>query len=323
MIWPNGNSNDEIENGVNGVNGNDVPPSNKQQIPFIIQKIGRGKKEEIEEITRMCIDVFFNEQEDAKINEDGIKKQTPPWRALQLAYLGNLQKGDILARNAFKQNDLVDLIVARRVYAVPGTTQINGNIADLVEDPSQIYNMGEADSQNIESGEMIYMTGEIIGYSEVSEKSFGLGAGFDATATTTTIETTSQGKRKKKVGEKPRPYLSNLSVVEYARQSGVGSKLLDACEQTVRDWNAGYTEIVLQVEEDNQTAIQFYKRRGWEYVFADPTCRRFDTSGFFLKESRITKYAMIKRLTNGSENGEGASDAPSFIQKLKNSFFVQ
>ena len=83
-----------------------------------------------------------------------------------------------------------------------------------------------------------------------------------------------------------------------------------------------------QVEEDNPNAIQFYKRRGWEFVFADPTCRRYDTSGFFLKESRITKYAMIKRLdknTNENDsNGDTNDDAgTSLIQKLKNSFFVQ
>ncbi len=38
-----------------------MPPN--QRVPFIIQKIGRGDKENIEEITRLCIDVFFNEQD--------------------------------------------------------------------------------------------------------------------------------------------------------------------------------------------------------------------------------------------------------------------
>ena len=114
-------------------------------------------------------------------------------------------------------------------------------------------------------------------------------------------------------------------MVDYARRSGVGSKLLDAAESAVRNWNAGHTEIVLQVEEDNTNAIQFYKRRGWDFVFADPTCRRYDTSGFFLRECRITKYAMIKRLdaiTPDATNDSDESDSTtSFIEKFMNSFF--
>jgi len=229
------------------------------------------------------------------------------------AYLRNFQQGDILARNAFKQDQLVNLIVARRVYPSSDATNINGNKAEIIYDERQIYNSDLLSATAGKSGEK-YVTGEIVGYSEVSEKLFGLGSNFD-------------NSRSKSSSDRPRPYLSNLSVVEDARQSGVGSKLLDACEESVREWNAGHTEIVLQVEEDNLTAIGFYKRRGWEYVFADPTCRRYDTSGFFLRESRITKYTMIKRLDSvtdeENEDGEENDPASSFIRKLKNSFFVQ
>ena len=308
MKWENNNSQGQQtrNNNINGNNKQD-PPS-KPRIPFVIQKIGRGNQLEIEEITRMCIDVFFNEQKDATTNNNigGDKKQVAPRKSLQLAYLQSFQKGDILARNAFKQDQLVDLIVARRVYPISDTTKVNGNQVNFIDDESQIY--------NVENGDYRYRTGEIIGYCEVAEKNFGLGGSFN----------TNGGNS----GETPRPYLSNLSVVEYARQSGVGTRLLDAGEEAVLSWNAGHTEIVLQVEEDNPTAVQFYKRRGYEFVFADPTCRRFDTSGFFLKETRITKYALIKRLddtmTNGSNGDEGESDAASsFIQRLRNSFFVQ
>lgn len=288
--------------------GNQLPPPpSKQCVPFVIQKIGRGKTSEIEEITRMCIDVFFNQQDEQNVNgDDNRKKKTAPWKALQLAYLRNFQQGDILARNAFKKDQLVNLIVARRVYPL-SDTNVDENKADIIDDVSQIYNLEPLSSTKK------YITGEIVGYSEVSEKLYGLGSSFD--------------NQRSKSPRDIRPYLSNLSVVEYARQSGIGSKLLDACEDSVRDWNAGHTEIVLQVEEDNLTAIQFYKRRGWEFVFADPTCRRYDTSGFFLRESRITKYTMIKRL--GSVTDEEKKDeedidpASSLIQKLRNSFFVQ
>lgn len=310
--WGN-NAEGRKDNSINVDDDNRAQASTQgRRVPFIIQNIGRGKNSEIDEIVRLCIDVFFNEQEDVAANGEGGKKQVTPWKALQLAYLRNFQTGDILARNAFQQDQLVDLIVARRVYPVPSGTKINGNREGFIDDVTRIYNAERPTSTN--GGEVMYSTGEIIGYCEVSEKNFGLGDNFET-------------RRRKDATKMPRPYLSNLSVVEGARNSGVGSKLLDACEEAVRNWKANHTEIVLQVEEDNPTAIQFYKARGWEFVFADPTCRRYDTSGFFLRESRITKYAMIKRLDavgNLGKTPEKASDIrSSLIQKLRSSFFVQ
>ena len=77
--------------------------------------------------------------------------------------------------------------------------------------------------------------------------------------------------------------------------------------------------MVLQVEEDNTDAIRFYKKRGWTFLYADPTCRRFDTSGFFLKESRITKYAMVKQIRTNND-AENATKSP--VERLKNMWFV-
>merc|ERR1719310_2647087 len=105
--------------------------------------------------------------------------------------------------------------------------------------------------------------------------------------------------------------------MESARQSGIGSRLVDACEEAVLDWDAGHKEIALQVEEDNQSAIQFYKKRGYEYVFSDPTCKRYDTSGFFLKENKVTKFAMIKKLENRRQTREEVSDPPSLVDRLR------
>lgn len=124
--------------------------------------------------------------------------------------------------------------------------------------------------------------------------------------------------------ENPVPYLANLSVSKAARQSGIGSKLLEVSEDVARDWDAEL--MVLQVEEDNADAIRFYKKRGWEFVYADPTCRRFDTSGFFLKESRITKYAMVKQISsngNGSDKtSRGKTTVKSASEELKSKWFV-
>ena len=309
------------------INGNNINNrGGKQGTPFIIQKIGRGTKSEIEEITDMCIDVFFNEEKKTDPNNEGSnpsskKKRVKPWKALQLAYLGNMQRGDILARNAFKPEQKVDLIVARRVYPVTDTAQIVDLIDDntkntqtssnIISDKSEIYNIDQ-------SKEIMYVTGEIIGYVEVMEKQFGLGGNFNNEKPKPIIN---NRKRKKQSGEKPRPYLGNLSVVSYARKSGIGSKLVETCEKVVMNWNRGHTEIVLQVEDDNKSAIQFYKRRGYEFVYADPTCRRFDTSGFILKETRVTKYAMLKRLPVANRSKD--EEASDIGQKLKGFFFAQ
>ena len=153
-----------------------------------------------------------------------MKKRVKPWKALQLAYLGNMQRGDILARNAFKPEQKVDLIVARRVYPVD-TAQIVDLIDDnnrqtssnIISDKSQIYNIDQ-------SKKIMYATGEIIGYVEVMEKQFGLGGNFNNEKPKPIIN--NRKKKKKQSSEKPRPYLGNLSVVSYARKSGIGSKLV-------------------------------------------------------------------------------------------------
>jgi len=317
-------SSEKIKSSENNINGNNINDrGEKQGIPFIIQKIGRGTKSEIEEITDMCIDVFFNEEKKTDTNNGEVssnkKKRVKPWKALQLAYLGNMQRGDILARNAFKPEQKVDLIVARRVYPVD-TARIVDLIDDnnrqtssnIISDKSQIYNIDQ-------SKKIMYVTGEVIGYVEVMEKQFGLGGNFNNEKPKPIIN--NRKKKKKQSGEKPRPYLGNLSVVDYARKSGVGSRLVQTCEEVVMNWNRGHTEIVLQVEDDNKSAIQFYKRRGYEFVYADPTCRRFDTSGFILKETRVTKYAMLKRLPVANRSKD--EEANDIGQKLKGFFFAQ
>ncbi len=311
-----------LESLQNGKSKNDDDQSSstndtRQRVPFIIQRLGRGTKQEVDEITQLCVDVFFNEQDD--LPNDSDKNPVAPWKAVQLAYLRNYQRGDILSRNAFKKDELVDLIVARRVYSVDASTNLNENAKVIEDSDDHIFN---ADQLPAESK---FVAGEIIGYCEMMEKKFGLGGNFEGDPEEdNAIE--DENEEEKEVEEKLRPYLGNLSVVKYARRSGVGSKLMDEGEQVVREWDAGHTEIVLQVEEDNPSAIQFYKRRGWEFVFADPTCRRYDTSGFFLKESRITKYAMIKRLDDQKADQNGSREAKntgeSLMDKLRNSFFV-
>ena len=276
------------------------PPKSSPKVPFVIQRIGRGNKKEIEELTRLCIDVFFNEQNN-EIDGSTSTQIVPPWKAVQLSYLRNSQSADIFTRNAFKKNQNVDIIVARRVYSLPAGEY--GKKVKYVNQSDQIFNRDQLPRDGDERSNLVL--GKIIGYCEVIEKNFGLGGKFSS--------------------DKPRPYLANLSVSKSARQSGIGSKLLDACDEVVRDWKAGHTTIVLQVEEDNTDAIRFYKKRGWEFVYADPTCRRFDTSGFFLKESRITKYAMVKQIDDGNDRDTSAERNTTELtplQKVKSLWFV-
>lgn len=269
-------------------------------IPYVIQKIGRGNKKEINELTRLCIDVFFNQQgnERSSGGDTSTREATQtvtPWKAVQLAYLRNSQAGDILARNAFKKNQKVEIIVARRVVD-SANENTNDKTVKYVEETDRIYN---GEKLTAACDQMTLALGEIIGYCEVIEKNFGLG------------DKISSGK--------PLPYLANLSVSKTARQSGIGSNLLDVSEEVARDWKAD--RMVLQVEEDNADAIRFYKKRGWQFVYADPTCRRFDTSGFFLKESRITKYAMVKQI-GSDDNDSDKATKKSPVDRLKGMWFV-
>lgn len=92
-----------------------------------------------------------------------------------------------------------------------------------------------------------------------------------------------------------RPVISNLAVAERARRYGIGSSLVEACEEEAQKW--GFSDMVLQVEEDNDLAREFYQARGFEALFADPAARRYDTSGFLLNNVRCTKLTLRKVLT--------------------------
>ncbi|EJK64398.1 hypothetical protein THAOC_14868 [Thalassiosira oceanica] len=277
----------------------DSTKTGRNKVPFIIERIGRGDDDQIEKIAAMCVDVFFNPSKNLEAGRQlSASKNTPAWRSLQLAYLRSAQIGDMRSRRAFKKDSKVELIIARRIDQKP-PAELEEHCEVMGTNTTGIYN-----SEQLllgESGDLV--KGPIIGFCEVSERKFGLGKGYNDT--------------------KARPYISNLSVIESARESGIGSRLVDACEEAVLDWDAGHKEIALQVEEDNKSAIQFYKKRGYEYVFSDPTCKRYDASGFFLKESKVTKFAMTKRLPNQSRTGGEVIDPPSFVDRLRNSFFVQ
>ncbi len=95
------------------IRGNDVP--------YVIMKLDQSEgraslNEQIEEISAMCIEVFFNP--DNRSNE--FPRMTAPWKELQLAYLRNVQGGDLnirargLSLSGGKRKN--EMFVVRRVY---------------------------------------------------------------------------------------------------------------------------------------------------------------------------------------------------------------
>src|SRR5579872_7566210 len=58
-------------------------------------------------------------------------------------------------------------------------------------------------------------------------------------------------------------YVMHLCVKEGFRSMGIGTKLLEEVEKRIKRLNSKHEPILL-VEEDNATAIAFYKKHGWE-----------------------------------------------------------
>ena len=90
-------------------------------VPYVIMKLDQSEgraslNEQIEEISAMCIEVFFNP--DNRSNE--FPRMTTPWKELQLAYLRNVQGGDLnirargLSLSGGKRKN--EMFVVRRVY---------------------------------------------------------------------------------------------------------------------------------------------------------------------------------------------------------------
>ena len=120
-----------------------------------------------------------------------------------------------------------------------------------------------------------FVRGEIFGFCEITKRAYGIGQVNEM--------------------ESDRPVLTNLAVSKTARELGIGSKLLDECERHVA-YNWKFNEIILEVDDYNAPALDFYGKRGYDIIFSDPASRRYDVSGFFLKKVRCTRRIMRKVL---------------------------
>lgn len=178
----------------------------------------------------------------------------------------------------FTPSSMRSMFVAKAAEPVPAVKYND----DVIHDLSSIYN-----SEYLSGGETdFFKPGKIIGFCQITARQFDL-------------EPPSLSTEKKKNSSKRKlyPILTNLAVEASARKSGVGSQLLSCAEEAVtQQWNPPYRELVLQVEDDNPNAIQFYKRRGFKELFADPNTSRYDTSGVFLRKEQSTKLCMRKEL---------------------------
>jgi len=277
-----------VQNGKKSENSNDDP------LPFIIESVSaRSKVNVFEEITGLCIDVFFNEEAEKKAEERS-KGNASPWKKFLLAYLRNLQTGDFRTRKfEFNRGVRNEMFVARNVLPLPESS----NFEDI--DPissNEIFNIKSL------KGASNFRRGEIIGFVDITEKNIGIAESMENDVSESNEEnTTSQRKM--------RPVLTNLAVKKEARKSGVGSRLVDTCEKAVLAWDPPmasreHSKMILQVEESNSNAQTFYEKRGYKVLFKDPSCRRLDSSGLLLKKVPTTKICYIKDLKSRSNAGK-------------------
>lgn len=274
------------------------------QVPFIVERIEKARETEFREISEMCIEVFFNAPDDN--DEVGASKKLSPQftKGWQLGYLRSRQYSDLRARMFMggKSSPNSDMFIARRV--VPNSPAAQKRKLAVIDDTSTIVNGRYLPPSDRNS----YVGGEIVGFCEVSARRVGLPRSvmldcddtrlYDDECELLDDENKEEAPQLTKNEPSPyRPLLTNLAVKEVARRSGVGSRLVVACEDIVASsWDSPYAELLLQVEDDNPNAVQFYEKRGYKIMYSDPATRRYDTSGLFLKEVRSTKVLMRKSL---------------------------
>jgi ribosomal protein S18 acetylase RimI-like enzyme len=193
-----------------------------------------------------------------------------PWKEVQIGYLKTLQAGD-LKRRRQRYPRSNEMFLA---YEVKPATGKDAMTKPLILNVNQIQNLPPSSSSKSNEPQE-FVRGRILGFTEITQRPYGLGGVDDATPN--------------------RAVLTNLAVSPIARKSGIGSKLLKACEDhVVRKWDM--KEIVLEVEDYNGNALEFYSKRGYQIMFSDPASRRFDVGGLFLRKVRCTREILRKPL---------------------------
>lgn len=268
-------------------------------------------------IANLCIDVFFKELLDP--TGKGSVNLLKSW---QISYLKNLQAAD-LERRRNRCPTTNEMFLAYEVKKTEGMTDVLSQPLLMDEELEAAFNLnGNKNNKNNKIDEdACYVRGELLGFVEITQRSYGLGGVAGAS---TPVESSSSSSTSTDLLEdlsllvkerQMRPVLTNLAVLKDSRKYGIGSKLLDACEAHVIDtWKMN--EIVLEVEDYNDGGLEFYKRRGFEVLFSDPASRRYDIQGFWLSKVRCRRDIMRKVVENKPTNMI-MQGADSFFRRIR------
>ena len=243
-------------------------------------------------------------------------------KAWQIRYLKNLQAAD-LERRRNRQPDTNEMFLAYEVRKTTGTGEALRQPLLMDDELAGAYNLPPpGDNGGDDEEDACYVRGDMLGFVEVTQRPYGLGTNADAGssaallaaaamagAAAATAAGAAAGGGSDSLSEPPgssssfspknnnnnRPVLTNLAVRKPFRGCGIGSKLLEACEEhVVSGWKMN--EIVLEVEDYNDSGLEFYKRKGYTVLFSDPASRRFDIEGFWLSKVRCRRDIMRKTL---------------------------
>ncbi|KAG7337055.1 acyl-CoA N-acyltransferase [Nitzschia inconspicua] len=298
----------------------DVPPA------FVIERISNMPINDklFERISNMCIDVFFKEQlTDAQFLEgtNGDDQQQSlkpgklyPWKDWQIGYLKNLQASDLRRRRS-RFGATNEMFLAYEVLtAAPSVARSR----PLILDTGTIYNLSSLTSEKGEE-DTCYVRGKLLGFVEITQRPYGIGSPTANDDSTQEIFVNSDGTTDGDTAADPRPLrpvLTNLAVTKEARKYGIGSKLLDECEQHVRKrWKLH--EIILEVEDYNTEALKFYLKRGYHVLFSDPASRRYDVRGLWLRKVRCRREVLRKVFHRMDTAGLMESGAMDFFRKVR------
>eukprot|EP01035_Chromulina_nebulosa_P016920 gene16920-22411_t len=112
------------------------------------------------------------------------------------------------------------------------------------------------------------------------------------------------------------PKITNLSVNPTYRNKGIGTKLLEEAITKAKDW--GHEQVYLEVEDDNISAINLYKKLGFQ-MLCHHNVEVFDTSGIFLRRTFKPAGGWVrdKLLNRDSDDIDIAVDNQSGVEFAK------
>jgi ribosomal protein S18 acetylase RimI-like enzyme len=180
------------------------------------------------------------------------------------------------------------------VYNLPSPSSVFGQQSPMSTKYDVLTVDNTVDQENTDN----YVRGGLLGFVEITQRQYGLGAAGGWKGGKTNSDTPF------------RPVLTNLAVAPAARKFGIGSTLLEVCEFHVQnEWKLH--DIVLEVEDYNEKALQFYTKRGFQVIFSDPASRRYDVNGLWIKKVRCRRE-ILRKVLSGSDVAENTTNMMNF-----------